>query len=100
MVRFKFFIKCFCLVSIFPKRFWFKWFGLPFLIWFGLNGLKVHKRFDLGFFYINGFVLFQGKETKPNQNQTGPIATHVHVHVFDQNNMPIASCQTAPMNQG
>ena len=54
----------------------------------------------LKMFYINGFVLFEGKETKANQNQTGPIATHVDVHVFYQNNMPIASCQMAPTNQG
>ena len=27
-------------------------------------------------FYINGFVWFQGKETKPNWNQTRPIATY------------------------
>ena len=51
-------------------------------------------------FYINGFLLFQGKETEPNQNQTGPIATYVYLHVYDQNNMPIASCQMAPTNQG
>ena len=34
-------------------------FGLPFLKRFGLNVLKVYKRFAL--------VQFQGKETKPNQ---------------------------------
>ena len=29
-------------------------------------------------FYIKGLVWFQGTETEPNRNRTGPIALHIH----------------------
>ena len=53
MVGFNFFIKWF------GFNFYVNGFGLPFLKWFGLNGLRVHKRFGLVFVLYKWFDYVQ-----------------------------------------
>ena len=56
MLRFNFFIKWF------GFNFYVNGFGLPFLEWFGLNGLRVHKQFGLVFILYKWFSFKVKKE--------------------------------------